>query len=274
MVLAETNAERAPLTTSEVLVDGIAIHALVRPGPRPVVFVHGLANSSAYFDDAGDREELSGRGIVAFDLPGFGRTAAPDGFTFSMEQQARVVVGLIEALDLDDVTLVGHSMGGTIALLAAEALAGRLAELIVAEGKLRLEPYVWSARIAAEPFEVWERTFADMQRRAEIVVRGGMLRRRVHAIRRAAPALRQTTARAMHASAIALQRTAADPALYDRFLSFARPCRYLFGENNLHVTLYQRLVGDGATVEIVPGAGHQMMLDNPDGFYQAVVGLR
>jgi pimeloyl-ACP methyl ester carboxylesterase len=162
-------------------------------------------------------------------------------------------------------------MGGTIALLAAEALGPRLRELVVAEGKLHLEPDVWSARIAAEPPDSWERTFADMQRRAEVVVRGGMLRRRVHAILRAAPALRQTTARAMQASAIALQRTASDPSLYDRFMTLDRPRRYLFGDQNVHVDLFRRLEADGARIGIVPRAGHQMMLDNPAGFYAELV---
>jgi pimeloyl-ACP methyl ester carboxylesterase len=270
MTVVQVNVEHLALAATDVSVDGMLVHALVRPGPRPVVFVHGLANSSAYFDDAGERHELEGRGIVALDLPGFGRTAAPEGFGFTMEEQAQVVGGLVDALGLSDLTLVGHSMGGTIAVLAAYALGARLAELVVAEGKLQLEPNVWSSRIAAEPPESWERTFADMQRRAEIVVRGGMLRRRVHAIRRAAPALRQTTARAMQASAIALQTTASDPTLYERFMTLDRPRRYLFGDQNVHVTLFKRLEADGATIGIVPRAGHQMMLDNPTGFYAEV----
>jgi pimeloyl-ACP methyl ester carboxylesterase len=270
MISVQANAERVALAASEIRVGEIRVHALVRPGPRPALFVHGLANSSAYFDDAGERPEIAGRGIVAFDLPGFGRTAAPERFGFGMDEQAAVVVGLVETLDLEEVTLVGHSMGGTIALLAAESLAGRLAELVLAEGKLQSEPHVWSTRIAAESPETWERIFADMQRRAEIVVRGGMLRRRVHAIRRAAPALRQTTAHAMRASAIALQEAASDPSLYERFMRFERPRRYLFGDQNLHVSLFKRLEADGAPIGVVPRAGHQMMLDNPEGFYRAV----
>jgi pimeloyl-ACP methyl ester carboxylesterase len=270
MTVVQANAERPTLPASDVLVDDMLVHTLVRPGPRPVVFVHGLANSSAYFDDAGERPELAGRGIVALDLPGFGRTAVPKGFEFSMEEQARVVASLVQTLGLEDVTLVGHSMGGTIALLAVELLEGRLTELVVAEGKLQIEPHVWSTRIAAESPDSWERTFADMQRRAEIVIRGGMLRRRIHAIRRAAPALRQTTARAMQASAIALQTTASDPALYERYMRLELPHRYLFGEQNTHVALFKRLEGDGAALGIVPHAGHQMMLDNPDGFYAEI----
>jgi pimeloyl-ACP methyl ester carboxylesterase len=246
------------------------VFALARPGPSPVVFVHGLAASSAYFDDAGGRPELAGRGIVALDLPGFGRSAAPPGFGFTMAEYVEVVLGAVRVLGLREPTLVGHSMGGTVCVLAGEALGGSLDALFAAEAKLQPEPDLWIAQLACEPDDAWARTFAGLQRRAEIYVRGSMYRRRPQAIRRAAPALRQTTARALQASAQSLLATASDPAFYGRYLALRRPSRYIFGDQNVSASLYARLRADGAAITVVPRAGHLMMLDNPEGFYGAI----
>ena len=46
--------------------------------------------------------------------PGFGGTARPDGFS-TIGQLARLYIALLERLDLDDVTVVGNSIGGWIA---------------------------------------------------------------------------------------------------------------------------------------------------------------
>lgn len=253
---------------------GGRVHALVREGPRPVVFVHGLSASSAYFADAGERPELEGRGLVVIDLPGFGATSACSGFGFSMREQADVLVSVFEAMALDDVTLVGHSMGGTISLLAAEMLGNRLTELVLAEAILVFDETLWSERISSESLEEWRAELESICRRPEIYARGSLLRRRKEAVERITPCITQTTAEAMHASAVDLQAVTRDPALYDRFLTMRPRPVYVFGD--LHDTSWfcRRVRSDGARVAIVPRSGHLMMLDNPAGFYAIVAGER
>lgn len=249
---------------------GVRVHALVREGPRPVVFVHGLSASSAYFADAADRPELEGRGIIAVDLPGFGATAAPDGFGYSMREQADVLAALIESAGIDDVTLVGHSMGGTVSLIATEALSEKLSSLVLAEAILVFDETLWSERISAVSLDDWREEFDDICRRPEIYARGSLLRRRKEAVERITPCIAQTSAEAMHASATDLQAVTRDPALYERFLTMSPSPVYVFGE--LHdTTRFCRMVrADGARVAVIPRAGHLMMLDNPDGFYAVV----
>ena len=249
---------------------GVQVHALVREGPRPVVFVHGLSASSAYFADAADRAELDGRGLVAIDLPGFGATAAPSGFGYSMREQADVLAALIEALGLDDVTLVGHSMGGTVSLIAMESLSERVSTLVLAEAILVFDETLWSERISAVTLEDWRAEYEDICRRPEIYARGSLLRRRQEAVDRIAPCVTQTTAEAMHASATDLQSVTRDPALYERFLTISPTPVYVFGELHDTTRFCRKVQSDGARVAIVPRAGHLMMLDNPDGFYAVV----
>ena len=62
--------------------------------------------------------------VVAIDLPGFGRSSKGN-YNYSMEFFARVVDGVIERLKLARVVMVGHSMGGQIALTHALLFPGK-----------------------------------------------------------------------------------------------------------------------------------------------------
>lgn len=66
---------------------------------------------------------------VAVDLAGFGLSEPPPGFTFTPEEQARLVAGLIDALDLRDATLIAHDWGGPIGLSAMLKSPGRITRL-------------------------------------------------------------------------------------------------------------------------------------------------
>lgn len=263
-------ADETLLASSRIDAGGVRVHALVREGPDPVVFVHGLSASSAYFADAGERTELAGRGIVALDLPGYGDSTAPAGFGFRMREQADVVVAVIRALALDRVTLVGHSMGGTIALLASDALAARLEAIVLAEAIVVFDETLWSERISSVTLDDWRTEFASVCRRPDTYARGSLLRRRREAVERIAPCVLKTTAEAMHASATDLQAVVRDPDFYARFVARTPAPTYVFGDVHASTRFCRQIRADGVRVEIVPGAGHLMMLDNPDAFYAIV----
>ncbi|HEX6836751.1 MAG TPA: alpha/beta hydrolase, partial [Polyangia bacterium] len=68
--------------------------------------------------------------VVAIDLPGYGRSSKRN-YLYSMEFFARVVERVIERLDLHHVTLVGHSMGGQIAMTHALLYPGVAESLVL-----------------------------------------------------------------------------------------------------------------------------------------------
>jgi pimeloyl-ACP methyl ester carboxylesterase len=102
-------------------VDGYRIHYYVMgpdSGP-PLVLIHGLgaraedwANLAPYFSRAGFRVYLP-------DLPGYGQSEMPANFSYSIADQAQVVVGFLDALRLQQVDLGGWSMGGWIVQVVA-----------------------------------------------------------------------------------------------------------------------------------------------------------
>ena len=81
---------------------------------RPVVFIHGFPFSHRIFEPSMAILAQSGCRAIGLDLRGFGQsTKAWDGCDY--DTWARDIAGVIQALDLQDVTLVGFSMGGAIA---------------------------------------------------------------------------------------------------------------------------------------------------------------
>jgi len=81
----------------------------------PAVFLHGIpTNSFLWRDVIGPiAEEYR---VVAPDMIGYGNSSMYDGFDRSLRAQERAIEGLFEALGIEDVTLVGHDLGGGVFL--------------------------------------------------------------------------------------------------------------------------------------------------------------
>ena len=81
----------------------------------PLVLLHGVGSSAAGW--AASAEMLSDRGVpvIAIDMPGHGESAKGPG-DYSLGSMASAVRDLLADLGLDRVVLVGHSLGGGVAL--------------------------------------------------------------------------------------------------------------------------------------------------------------
>ena len=83
-------------------------------GP-PVVLVHGMVNSSRHWRAVAER--LAERyTVIAPDLIGHGDSATPRG-DYSLGAHATVIRDLLSALGIERATMVGHSLGGGIAMI-------------------------------------------------------------------------------------------------------------------------------------------------------------
>jgi pimeloyl-ACP methyl ester carboxylesterase len=97
-----------------VNIQGYRIHYRERGQGRSVVLVHGLAGTSAFWEDTLQALQDGFRGIAP-DLLGFGDSEKPRG-RYDIVRHVEILVALIDRLSLDCVDLIGHSMGGTVAL--------------------------------------------------------------------------------------------------------------------------------------------------------------
>ena len=137
---------------------GVKAHDLEAAGHRwryydggagePVVLVHGFAGMKENWLRLA--AELDSRRVVIPDLPGWGESERRDGEDYRVEAQAERLAAFLDALGLERVDLVGHSMGGHIAGLFAARHPERVETLtLVSSAGVRFEVNDFGRRVLA-----------------------------------------------------------------------------------------------------------------------------
>jgi pimeloyl-ACP methyl ester carboxylesterase len=235
----------------------------------PIVFLHGLgAASSLDLVGMAVRSPLSRHRRLLVDLLGFGFSDRPAAFSYSLEGHARSVAAVLDHSALRGCWVIGHSMGGTVAIVLADLRPDLVSALVVAEGNLDPGVGTGSVQIAAMPEEQY--------------VSGGheaLARRFAEAAGPADPgmdaylgAFRVADPRAVHRSAVGLLAPIA-PTARERLYGFVGPRAYVFGERSLPDPDQERLAADGVEVIVIPGAGHSMTVETPDDLARLVGGF-
>lgn len=95
----------------------------------PVVLLHALAEDSATWDAVCSELTGAGRESIAIDLRGHGKSDWPGSYSF--ELIVNDVIGVLDGLGVQTVDLVGHSLGGHVALYLAGCWRDRVQRLVV-----------------------------------------------------------------------------------------------------------------------------------------------
>lgn len=130
-------------------VHGYRVHYLVQgpAGGEPVVLVHGLGGSAEDWRNLSPYLARTGYRVYMPDLPGYGRSERPASFSYSVRDEAAIVLGFMDALGLKQVDLGGWSMGGWIVQLVAGEAPGRVRRLMLFDSAgLHVEPD-WDTRL-------------------------------------------------------------------------------------------------------------------------------
>lgn len=118
-----------------------------------LVFVHGLG-SAGLRDWMGIIPKLEKNfHVIAMDLPGFGSSDRPEG-RYSPTNYAKVVKWVIEKYAHDKVFLVGHSMGGAVALRYASMYPDTLQKLILVDAAGILERTSFIKHMSSIPVDL------------------------------------------------------------------------------------------------------------------------
>ncbi len=114
---------------------GLDFHFYRWPGedPRPIVLLHGWGDSGDTWQFVVD-ELPAHRTLIAFDARGFGRTQWPDDGYWFPDYLGDLDAVLATVAADQPVDLVGHSMGGNVAMLYAGVRPERIRRLINLEG--------------------------------------------------------------------------------------------------------------------------------------------
>ena len=109
-------------------------------GPA-LLLVHGLGSSSLDWEYQYPHFESNYR-IIAPDLRGFGRSDKPDG-PYLVGRQAADVIALLDHLGIEEVALLGFSMGGAVAFELAATHPERVRQLIIVNSSTSFVPDHW-----------------------------------------------------------------------------------------------------------------------------------
>jgi pimeloyl-ACP methyl ester carboxylesterase len=259
------SALAAPVDTGTVEVSGapIAYRAWGSEGAAGLVLVHGGGAHSRWWDHIGPLL-ADGRRVAALDLSGHGDSGRRPEYT--LDQWAREAVAVAEAAGISaPPVVIGHSMGGFVALRAAGLYGSQLAGIVVIDSPVHdITPEDRAARDARAfgPLRVYPSREAVIARFRPIPDQPALPYIRAH--------VAATSIRAVDGG----WSWKFDPAIFGRpqftpALLHQLDCRVaLFhAEHGIvppHTTelMYDRL-GRRAPVIEIPAAGHHVMLDHP-----------
>jgi pimeloyl-ACP methyl ester carboxylesterase len=109
------------------------------PNGRTVLLLHGKNFFGAYWEGTIRALAAAGHRVVVPDQIGFGKSSKPD-LHYTFEQLATSTRKLLEKLGVEKVAVVGHSMGGMLAVRFA-LMYPQLASALVLENPIGLEDY-------------------------------------------------------------------------------------------------------------------------------------
>ena len=118
------------------------------PSGPPVLLIHGTGAWSEIWRRTLDTLAAAGYHAVAIDMPPFGYSERPPNADYGDEAQGRRILGVMAALTLERVTLVGHSFGARPTMEAFFLDGSRIARLVLVDAALGIDT---TARAAGWP---------------------------------------------------------------------------------------------------------------------------
>ncbi len=266
-----------PPTGRFIDIAGQSIHYTDQGSGPAILFIHGLGGQTRNFPPAVIEPLARSHRVVVFDRPGSGFSTRPYNAAANLRAQAATVAALIERLGLHRPVLVGHSLGGALALtLALEHpdCVGALALIAPLTQSVDASPEPFRGLVVQSPLKrlliAWTLAVpAAMARGAETLKEvfapdtipadygttyGGLLGLRP---------------KAFYSASTDLVAAPADlVGLVPRYPTIAVPVGILYGSGDhiLDPALHGRRLADaipGAELELVDGGGHMTPIAQP-----------
>ena len=252
---------------------GIDFHVEDRGNGTPLVLLHGFTGSSALWISVGDDLARHHR-VIAIDLIGHGASSAPhDPSRYAFERALDDLVDIARQLGLSRAAWLGYSLGGRLALGLSLRYPSQVSSLILESATPGIQHEEERLRRSAadeilargiedcgvEAFVAdWERLPMWESQRAlpdEVLQHQRELRLRNHA--------------SGLANCLRGMGQGAQPSYWDRLAEIHVPVLLIAGSLDRKFAGIAGQMGiriPGATLSLVPGAGHAVHLERPEQF--------
>jgi pimeloyl-ACP methyl ester carboxylesterase len=257
-----TNAESSTRSLNVAGIGPVELTCEAQGEGQPFLILHGGAGPQSVAAFAQLLAKQGGCRVLTPTHPGFGGTPRPDGL-HSVAGLAALYRNLLDDLGLEDVTVIGNSVGGWIAAEMALLHSRRISRIVlldavgieveghpVADVSGRSVPEIQALSFHdPAPFRVDPATVPEAQK-AIMAANGAAL--------------------AAYAGSAAM----ADPTLLDRLSGLDLSTLVLWGESDqIVVPAYGQAYADaipGARFEVLPATGHMPQMETPDRVLQAI----
>ncbi|MGW3045519.1 alpha/beta fold hydrolase [Kitasatospora sp. NPDC001159] len=247
---------------AEVTAEGARMRWVEVPGdPERAtrVYLHGLGASAApYFAASAAHPALAGHRSLLLDLLGFGISDRPTDFAYTLEDHADAVATALETAEVRAVDVIGHSMGGAVAIVLAARHPHLVGRLVLVDATLDPVP-VGHGRPGASGIAAYTE---------EEFLAGGWRQVREDVGPHWWSTMRLAGREALYRSAVH-RAFGTEPAIREMLMALPIPRTYLRPEADQPLPGAQELTRAGVEVVSIPDCGHNIMLDNPEAFAQA-----
>ena len=243
-----------------------SLHYEVAGDGFPIILLHGIGSNAKSW-----RRQLAafskGFKVIAWDAPGYGQSADPDWQIPDVANYSESLRELFDTLGIASAVVLGHSLGGIIAQGFYKTYPERVKTLILADT---------SQGDGAIPVDLRERKLAD---------RMGMIQTMTPqelAEERAPKLFSEHAPKELVAEAISIMSEVRESGYGSAAIALARadvrgaldninvPLLMIWGTEDTITPRWEQLP-KGATVEMIPDAGHLSYVEQPDAFNRIVL---
>ena len=145
----------------------LKIEYFLRKGEKQtLLYLHGLGCLKNDFIGAVTREELKDYTLVSFDFPGCGNSPYPENVNLGIDDLVEITKIMVFELSLNNLVIIGHSMGGLIGLLYIKRYGKDTKGFINVEGNLAPKDCMFSREVIEPSFrEFKEEVFPNLKKK-------------------------------------------------------------------------------------------------------------
>lgn len=247
----------------------LKIEYFLRRGEKEtVLYIHGLGCSKDDFFGALKADGLKDHTLAAFDFPGCGYSTYPKEMALGIDDLVEITDIIVSKLSLKNLILVGHSMGGLVALLYAEKHCENVRGFINVEGNLASRDSTISRRVTKYGFDEFKDILFQIFKEKLLATRNVGFKKHVEILEKYSS---ESSKKAFFDYSPSLMEYSDSCNLIQRFSGIKIPTIFVYGsENSNRISYIKDLKKAGCKIAEISGSNHFPHYDNPKEFYDVI----